>query len=153
MWNLDCEESWVLKNRCFWSVVLEKTLESPLDYKEIQPVHTKGDQSSMFIGMTNAEAETPTLWPPHAKSWLIGKYSDTWGIKGRCRRGWQRMRWLDDITDSMHMNFGEPWELVMDREAWCPAIHGVAESNKTKGLNWTEHIRDQLTETLNFHPN
>ena len=82
MWELDCEESWVLINWCFWTVVLEKTLESPLDCKEIQPVHPRGDQSWVFIGRTDAEAETPILWPPHAKSWLIGKDPDArrdWG--------------------------------------------------------------------------
>ena len=82
MWELDCEESWVLKNWCFWTVVLEKTLESPLDCKEIQPVHPKEDQSWVFIGRTDSEAETPILWPPHAKSWLIGKDPDAgrdWG--------------------------------------------------------------------------
>ena len=82
MWELDCEESWVPKNWCFWTVVLEKTLERPLDCKEIQPVHPKGDQSWVVIGRTDAEAETPVLWPPHAKSWLIGKDSDAgrdWG--------------------------------------------------------------------------
>ena len=76
MWELDCEESWVPKNWCFWSVVLEKTLESPLDHKEIQPVHPKGDQSRVFIGRTDAEAETPILWPLYAKSWLTGKDPD-----------------------------------------------------------------------------
>ena len=75
-WELDSEESWALKNWCFWTVVLEKTLESPLDCKEIQPGHSKGDQSWMFIWRTDAEAETPVLWPPHEKSWLIGKDSD-----------------------------------------------------------------------------
>ena len=82
MWELDCEESWASKNWCFWTVVLEKTLESPLDCKEIQPVHSKGDQSWMFIGRSDAEAETPILWPPHAKSWLIWKDLDSgkgWG--------------------------------------------------------------------------
>ena len=82
MWELDCEESWALKNWCFWTVVLEKTLESPLDCKKIQPVHPKGDQSWVFIGRTDAEAETPILWPPHAKGWLIGKDPDVgrdWG--------------------------------------------------------------------------
>ena len=76
MWELDFEESWAPKNWCFWTVVLEKTFESPLDRKEIQPVHSKGDQSCMFIGRTDAEAETQVLWPPHAKSWLIGKDPD-----------------------------------------------------------------------------
>ena len=82
MWELDCEESWAPKNWCFWTVLLEKTLESPLGCKEIQPVHSKGDQSWVFIGGTDAEAETPILWPPHAKSWLIGKDPDAgrdWG--------------------------------------------------------------------------
>ena len=82
MWELDCEEGWAPKNWCFWTLVLEKTLESPLDWKEIQPVHPKGDQSWVFTGRTNAKAETPILWPPHAKSWLIGKNPDAgrdWG--------------------------------------------------------------------------
>jgi len=82
IWELDCEEGWELKNWCFWTVVLEKTLESPLDCKEIQPVHPKGDQSWVFIGRTDIEAETPTLWPPDAKSWLTGKDPDAgkdWG--------------------------------------------------------------------------
>jgi len=80
--SIELKESWALKNWCFWTVVLEKTLESPLDCKEIQPVHPKGDQSWAFIGRTDAEAETPILWPPHAKSWLFGKDSDAgrdWG--------------------------------------------------------------------------
>ena len=101
MWELDCEESWALKNWCFWTVVLEKTLESPLDCKEIQPVHPKGDQSWVFIGRTDAEAETPILWPPHAKSWLIRKDPDAgrdWGQeeKGMTEdemAGWHH--WLD----------------------------------------------------------
>ena len=104
MWELVCEESWAPKNWCFWTVVLEKTLESPLDCKEIQPVHPKGDQSWMFIGRTDAEAETPIIWPPHMKSWLIGKDPDAGMIGGRRRRGWWRMRWLDGITDSMGMS-------------------------------------------------
>ena len=87
MWELDCEESWASKNWCFWTVVLEKTLESPLDCKEIQPVHSKGDQSWVFIGRTDAKAETPILWPPDAKSWLIGKDPDAGRDWGQAEKG------------------------------------------------------------------
>ena len=137
MWELDCEEGWALKNWCFWSVVLEKTLESPLYSKEIQPVHFERDQPWDFFGRNDAKAETPVLWPPHAKCWLIGKYSDAgrdWGQE-------EKRTTEDEVAGRHHRLDGHEF-------GWTPSVGdgqgglaccdswGPKESDMTEQLNW-----------------
>ena len=140
LWELDYKESWAPKNWCFWTVVLEKTLGSPLDCKEIQPVHPGGNQSWIFIGRTDAEAETPILWSPGAKNWLIWKDPDAGNDWRREEKGWQRMRSLDGITDSTDMS------LVSSRSWLWTGKPGLLQSmglqrvghDWATELNWTE---------------
>ena len=146
MWELDCEESWAPKKWCFWTVVLEKTLESPLDCKEIQPVHSKGDRPWDFFGRNDAKAETLVLWPPHAKSWLIGEDSDAGRDWGQEEKGTSE----DEMAGWHHQLDGHEFE-------WTPGVGdgqgglaccnswGRKESDTTEQLNWTEASTSYIT--------
>ena len=147
MWELDHKEGWVPKNRCFWNVVLEKTLESPLDCKEMKPVNPKGNQSWIFTGRTDAEAETPILWPPDVKNWLIGKHTDA----GKDWRQEVKGTTEDDMVRWHHWLDGHEFEQapgVGNRQVSlaCCSPWGCQESDTTEPLNWTEPNWSQLND-------
>ena len=141
MWELDCEEGWSPKNWCFWTVVLEKTLESPLDCKEIQSVHSEGDQPWDFFGRNDAIAKTPVLWPPHVKSWFIGKDSDAGRDWGQEEKGTTEDEMLDGITDSMDMS----------RSWWWTGTPGVLGFMGSQSLDTTERLNSLNWSELLFY--
>ena len=150
MWELDCEESWVLKNWCFWTVVLEKTLESPLDCKEIQPVHSEGDQPWDFFGRNDAKTETPILWPPHVKSWLTGEDSYTgrdWGQEKKGTTEDEMVEWhhlLDRRESEWTPGVGDG----QGRLACCNSWHRRVGHDWATELNWTHHCTGLLHKGL-----
>ena len=145
MWELDYKESWVLKNWCFWTMVLEKTLERPLDCKEIQPVHPKGNQSWIFIGRTDAEAETPIFWPPDRKNWLTGKDPDA----GKDWRREEKGMTEDEMVEWTQLT-QRTWVWVSSRELVMEWKPGVLQSMGSQtGLNWTR--LSNWTELSDFH--
>ena len=141
MWELDHKEVQMLKNWCFWTVVLEKTLESPLDCKAIKPVIPKENQSWIFFRTADAETEAPIVWPSDVKSQLIRKDPDAGEDWRHMKKGEQKMRWLDGISDSVGMSLSKFQEIVKDRETWHAAVHGVTKS-RIQLSNW------MITRTL-----
>ena len=153
MWELDHKEGWAPKNWCFQTAMLERTLVSPSDCKEIKPVYLKENQLWISNGKTIAEAKAPILWPPDDKSWTYWKKTLMLGkIEGKRRRRWQRMKWLDGIVDSMNMSLSKLQDIVKAREAWSAAVHGATKS-WTQPSNWTTTKSPQQTTNISYMDN